>query len=246
LFISDYLGLYVDKVKQPYKNFLSNTSFALSLPSGSANPTVFISGTATGVSALFDNGLNIQIILNSLTTSAQTNSWLSIGITLANNVNNYTGLVSGLMGNFNQDPTDDIMFRNGTVCTETKESLYFPALETWKLLAAEENLFFYENSVKAQAQKSSYAQSFTPSFLDVLIADQTINQAALNTLLSKCDQNIACVSDSLITGVLDFGLNTKSGQDVIVQQNRVRGRSSFRMMMNCHNFRQKLSFNYFD
>ncbi len=207
---------------QPNKSFLKDTSFSLSLPSGSSNPTVFISGTATGVSALFDNGLNIQIVLNSINTTALKESWLSLGLTLSNNVNNYTGVVSGLMGNFNQDPTDDIMYRNGTVCRETKESLFFPALETWKLTLDDENLFFYDNSAKMQAQKASYSQIFIPSFLDELIDKKTISQASLDKLFTDCDQNVACVSDSLLTGVLDFGLNTKSSQDVVVKQNNIQ------------------------
>jgi hypothetical protein len=39
------------------------------------------------------------------------------------------------------------------------------------------------NSVKAQAQKNLYTQLLRSSFLDVLIAEKTINQAALKMLL---------------------------------------------------------------
>lgn len=214
------LCLYVDRIKQPYKHFTTNTSFLVQYPQ--SDPKAIISGTSRGVSVLMDNGLSMNVIVSSLSNNNSLISWLALGMNLDNNVRNYTNRVSGLMGNFNGNPNDDIRSRDGIVSTATNESVYYATAETWKISSTEENLFVYD-----AAKNVSYSQDFTPTFLDVLIAQNLNNSATdysaqLNSLLVSCSNSYPCASDSLLTGILDFGLNTKTAQDQVILENSIQ------------------------
>ena len=82
-------------------------------------------------------------------------------------------------------------------------------------LGSGESLFFYDNTTKMQSQLNSYSQPYTPSFLDVLIAQNLTN---LNAIKAACQNDYACMSDSLLTGFLQFGLDTKN---TVNQQNLI-------------------------
>lgn len=123
---SPNIALYVDRVLRAEKNIKGNTAFSLDLPSA-ANPTVLVTGTASGVLALFDNGFTLEVIpkiLNGLT-------WLDMATNFDNSVTNYTNALAGIMGNYNGDPADDIVNRvTNVVQTSRNESVFYADLET--------------------------------------------------------------------------------------------------------------------
>lgn len=119
--------------KESNRGFIKNSAFSLSLPANSAQPAVLITSTKSangnyGVDLYFyDNGLTVQIMLNSLDNL----SWLSFSISLDANVRNYNGAVEGLMGDFDGNPNNDIKYANGALATSiTEESIYYNAALT--------------------------------------------------------------------------------------------------------------------
>ena len=69
---------------------------------------------------------------------------------------------------------------------------------------------------------ASYSSSFTPSFLDVFLLNATlVNSSAYQSIYKQCGGINSCISDSLITGLTSFGLQTKSSLSSQIQRDNL-------------------------
>lgn len=58
---------------------------------------------------------------------------------------------------------------------------------------------------------SKYSSSFEPAFLDVLVKNNTFTNGLIyKDAITKCAGVKSCVSDSILTGIVDFGVKTKT------------------------------------
>ena len=83
-------------------------------------------------------------------------------------------------------------------------------------------MFYYPNTPIAQNQLQSYSTTFTPTFTNQLFASTSVTElAALN---ATCSGSLQCMSDSLLTGLPQFGISTKNFQASIAFQNSLQSK----------------------
>ncbi|XP_023932116.1 uncharacterized protein LOC106156983 [Lingula anatina] len=129
----------------------------------------------------------------------------------------WKGTLSGLLGNFNDNPADDIKFSNGTQLpsNSTEEELYYWG-QTWAIDPAQ-SLFTYENGVTAQTYGND---SFTPLFfnLDTMFADNATKWSAISACGGMANLNRECVYDIALTGNEAAGVATASSQTQFAEE----------------------------
>ncbi|RNA13618.1 Niemann-Pick C1, partial [Brachionus plicatilis] len=106
------------------------------------------------------------------------------------------GDLEGLMGNFNENSTDDIVGRDGNVPKDTSEREIFSVCETWKVQSSED-LFVPLLSPSLMARNS---ESYVPLFIDEIEIDPKVEE--------NCKGNKQCIFDASASGILDIGLKT--------------------------------------
>ena len=133
-------------------------------------------------------------------------SWLTCSIALLNNPN-YINSLHGLLGNNNEDRSDDVISRISVKSDDIKneKKIYKSAL-TWKLTARDSSLFTvsYENTNMHKNRRLLTPEDngeYIPKFFEDLTVSSTLNES--------CNQVKACIFDSIIVGSMLAGLDTK-------------------------------------
>ncbi|XP_052803968.1 uncharacterized protein LOC128234050 isoform X2 [Mya arenaria] len=129
---------------------------------------------------------------------------LQMGISMNADLKNKDAV--GLLGNYNDDPDDDLVPREGSgPITDTSESNIFQAFgQTW-MTTETESIFKYDEGIT----HSDFSHpEFTPQFLEK--ANQTMVQEANTT----CNGNIQCMFDFVFTGDRQLALQTGSTEEL--------------------------------
>ncbi|XP_052806502.1 mucin-4-like [Mya arenaria] len=129
---------------------------------------------------------------------------LQMGISMNADLKNKDAV--GLLGNYNDDPDDDLVPREGNEpITDTSESNIFRAFgQTWMTTEAE-SIFKYDEGI---THNDFSHPEFTPQFLEE--ANQTMVQEANTT----CNGNIQCIFDFVFTGDRQLALQTGSTEEL--------------------------------
>ena len=90
------------------------------------------------------------------------------------------------------------------------------------VLPSDSQMFYYPNTPIVQSQSQSYLTTFTPTFTNQLFA--STSAAALAALNTTCSGSLQCMSDSLLTGLPQFGLSTMNFQASIALQNSLQSK----------------------
>lgn len=90
-----------------------------------------------------------------------------------------------------------------------------------KIGASDVNLFYNDSALFA-----SYSAPFTPTFLDLMVSQGTITQAAFNTLMASCNNVYTCASDTILTGNPSFGAQTGQAQASIETANAIQSKKN--------------------
>ncbi|XP_077993986.1 uncharacterized protein LOC144447778 [Glandiceps talaboti] len=116
---------------------------------------------------------------------------------------------TGLLGVWNDDPTDDFLRRDGTYQQATipgqnlTEADYFEFGQTWKLMS-NESMFTYENGTSWNSYNNN---DFVPIFLDEIT--QNSEQSLVMMAEQVCGENVQCFYDTLATRNPIIGEATK-------------------------------------
>ncbi|XP_022101039.1 uncharacterized protein LOC110984815 isoform X2 [Acanthaster planci] len=120
------------------------------------------------------------------------------------------GSSRGLLGVWNNDPSDDFMRVDGMLQSPTgagssyTEADYFTFGESWRTTAAT-SLFYYE---AGESWDTVNDETFMPLFLDDLIA--AADPAYLTQAQTMCGSDNQCLYDALATNSLVLGVETMS------------------------------------
>jgi len=119
------------------------------------------------------------------------------------------GSSTGLLGVWNDDPSDDFMKRDGTMQTASgaagafTEQDYFAFGETWRTTAGA-SLFFYD---VAESWDTFNDESFVPLFLEDLMSSAEPDFLAQSQTM--CQGDTRCLFDALATRSLQVGVDTR-------------------------------------
>ncbi|ESO11951.1 hypothetical protein HELRODRAFT_158315 [Helobdella robusta] len=160
---------------------------SLSLPEVNAviNPTLISLYTITGLSFQFYS----------------LNDMLHVIAALQPNIK---GQVSGLIGNWDDDPSNDFMLPNGTWIpnTSSPEDIHYIFGMSWAT-TEKTSIFSYPDGLKWSDYQNSY---FVPFF------GQPSNS------FSQCGNNSECIFDAFVTGDVDVGLTNVHIEETINSQ----------------------------
>lgn len=121
--------------------------------------------------------------------------------------------LSGIFGNFNDNPDDDFFYRNGTLLSRdsTEESL-FNMGQSW-LIDESLSLFTYPSGKTAADFKNT---SFIPLFLDNLVA----NCKHYSLATSTCNNERGCIVDICLTGDASIGQSTAAKTQAFAEEKK--------------------------
>jgi len=84
------------------------------------------------------------------------------------------------------------------------------------------NLFVYDSTPNKQGMLARYNPNFKPSFLDIFLLNSTlVNSNSYQDISKQCSGINSCISDSLITGLTTFGVQTKNSLSVQVKRDNL-------------------------
>ncbi|XP_077864356.1 mucin-like protein, partial [Saccoglossus kowalevskii] len=126
--------------------------------------------------------------------------------------------VHGLLGYWDDDPSNDFVLPDGSSLNPTKEDGnftdrdYFRFGQKWNVSSAEESLFTYASGTSWEDYQHL---DFMPKFLDELIEqyETSTDPADINFIQqarTNCGDNQECLFDTLATGREDIGILTKN------------------------------------
>ncbi|CAL1534458.1 unnamed protein product, partial [Lymnaea stagnalis] len=116
------------------------------------------------------------------------------------------GNVSGLLGNFNGNPSDDFVLPDGTILDHnlTERQIFENFGKQWEVDAT--------NTIFSYREGEGAADYSHPEFIP-LFKDE-VDESDLSAAKEKCGENDACIFDFLATGDATFAENTRStGED---------------------------------
>uniref|UniRef100_A0A2C9M586 VWFD domain-containing protein n=1 Tax=Biomphalaria glabrata TaxID=6526 RepID=A0A2C9M586_BIOGL len=113
------------------------------------------------------------------------------------------GNITGLLGNFNGNVSDDFVLPDGTVLAPNETNTERKIFENFgrKWVVTSNNSIFAYGAYKSSANYSH--QEFVPLFLD------EVSESERNASIAKCGDNVACQYDYLATRDEKFAENTK-------------------------------------
>lgn len=207
---SDYiiLELFVNKSNSGFTDFVGDSAYFREFPCIS-NPALIcttIISNENGTEILFNNGLSLSLSIYTVSIDQyQSVSWISSYVSIIKNRLQYRNKLFGLMGNFNDDPSDDIESRSGQKPTDmSKERSIYQVLVTWALLDSEDDFFVIENENTGRSILRSATFEYQPTFLeDLNITDSFVNET--------CKGVVSCISDAILSGLIGVGVSTLNG-----------------------------------
>ncbi|XP_071833211.1 sushi domain-containing protein 2-like [Apostichopus japonicus] len=145
----------------------------------------------------------------------------TITITISRNMMSYIvyledkfkGNINGLLGNFNDDPTDDLMLPNSTVLAldSSMESIHHNFGLKW-MVDTSNTIFTYF----ASANNKFYTKpEFTPNF------DFPESSRVSQDIQNLCGDNLPCLFDAVNTGSLEFANETRMSMSDYQERKKV-------------------------
>ncbi|XP_063411483.1 uncharacterized protein LOC134694404 [Mytilus trossulus] len=168
------------------------------------NATIF-----SGFAAKEDGNVTMQVELASDLERIQLNFQVKTRqLTLSASVpEDFKGQVTGLMGNFDGDKTNEFVLPNRNILSsgdvDSERKIYNNFGQLWRTTA--DNSIFYYTDGKSWADYSH--QDFVPIFIDEF--DNSTLQLAYSVCGGKSDQYKACIFDYLATGDQSFADDTQ-------------------------------------
>ncbi|XP_070535580.1 mucin-like protein [Ptychodera flava] len=131
----------------------------------------------------------------------------------------FKGRVTGLLGFWDGDPTNDFKLPDGNIKQPTGDNFtdaeYFEFGQQWNI-SVDQSLFLYEGG---KSWSDYNDPTFKPLFLDELIKKyETEDPTYLNKIRSNCGDDQECLFDSLATEREEIGLLTRNSSTQIRQQ----------------------------
>ncbi|XP_061188889.1 protein mesh-like [Saccostrea echinata] len=113
------------------------------------------------------------------------------------------GTISGLLGDFDGNPSNDLLLPNGSVLEPnvTEETIYMSFKNAWRITSVE-SLFTYPNGKTYEDYNNDGLKNFFPEFLSSVVRSATPNARAL------CGNNTDCLFDFHVTGSLEIAQAT--------------------------------------
>ncbi|XP_071948198.1 uncharacterized protein [Antedon mediterranea] len=129
----------------------------------------------------------------------------------------YLGDAKGLFGRWDDDASNDLEMRNGTVLTPSPgqnltDMQIFEFGLTWRI-TEEESLFTYDDG---RSYSNINDLTFEPTFLSDLIAENE-NTDLYSNAQATCGSNMQCLFDALATKNVNIGANTLNTDQVIIE-----------------------------
>ncbi|XP_038046270.1 uncharacterized protein LOC119720607 [Patiria miniata] len=127
----------------------------------------------------------------------------------------FKGKTKGILGVWDDDPSNDVLTRNGTLQTgsgdngELVERDYFEFGQTWRVVE-EDSLFFYQSP--DESYDSLNDPNFTPDFLQDLI--DKAQPGKYNEAKAVCGSSKVCLYDSLALNDTSIGMATSALNEV--------------------------------
>ncbi|XP_060570647.1 fibrillin-2-like isoform X2 [Ruditapes philippinarum] len=154
------------------------------------DPFTYSTPEANLILARRDNALSVLFPSSGISLNISVSvQMLSISTIIPNALNNVT---SGLLGNFDGNPYNDLMMPNGTVINaNSSERHIFDYGKTWEI-DGKKSVFVYEDGKSHEDYQNN---SFTPRFLDEVDVDKRAQAE------QDCNgaENIECVFDLVFT-----------------------------------------------
>ncbi|XP_070537256.1 mucin-like protein [Ptychodera flava] len=131
----------------------------------------------------------------------------------------FKGRVTGLLGFWDGDPTNDFKLPDGNIKQPTGDNFtdaeYFEFGQQWNI-SANQSIFWYE---EGKSWSDYNDPTFEPLFLDELIDNyEREDPAYLSKVRSNCGDDQECLFDSLATEREEIGLLTRNSSTQIRQQ----------------------------
>ncbi|KAM9330911.1 sushi domain-containing protein 2 [Gastrophryne carolinensis] len=153
------------------------------------------SPSVSNVSVMFPSGAGVEVRARG--------GFLSLNILLPDI---FHGKTQGLLGVMNNNATDDLRLRNGTLLPATASPLeIFHFGEDWAV-TNQTSLFTYDTP----ELESEYASKHDPDFVPTFSPDKDVNDMLVQQAKALCGEDEFCLFDVLTTGELDIGNATKA------------------------------------
>ncbi|XP_067686050.1 fibrillin-2-like [Haliotis asinina] len=160
-----------------------------------------VSRQGEDVVGFFPSGVSVRVVQGPKLLT------VSVGLTAA-----FKNKTRGLMGNFNDDKSDDLTFPNGTILdVSSPERVVYEYGKTWQINLTE-SLFIYPPRKNAS---DFYHPDFVPLFYDEASEeDRTASIAACG----GDDKNLPCIFDFLATGDQDVADSTRQTDEGVKRE----------------------------
>ncbi|CAG0917036.1 unnamed protein product [Notodromas monacha] len=124
------------------------------------------------------------------------------------------GVVKGLLGNFDDDPSNDLKPRTGNALSASADmqSIHYNFGESWRVTSGESTMVYVLGMTYEQANDAS---SFTPTFS---VPDKSTFSAEVQQV---CEDNEACYFDYQVSKDLTLAAGTKRTQEAFVKKTNV-------------------------
>ncbi|XP_073481569.1 sushi domain-containing protein 2 [Aquarana catesbeiana] len=155
-------------------------------------------GSNQSITAMFSSGAGVEV--------RGEGGFISINALLPHEFINQT---QGLMGNMNNDPTDDFTFRNGTrLPTNANPEEFFQLGANWQV-TSDSSLFTYDSKFLLD----NYQVKHDPDFLPTFSVQEDPNDQFTKDVIKMCGNDHFCRFDALTTRSLLVGNATKLSHD---------------------------------
>ncbi|XP_046546621.1 fibrillin-1-like [Haliotis rubra] len=165
------------------------------------NGGLTVSRQGEDVVGFFPSGVSVRVVLGPKLLT------VSVGLTAA-----FKNKIRGLMGNFNDDKSDDLTFPNGTnLDVNSPERVIYEFGKTWQINLTE-SLFLYPPRKNAS---DYYHPDFVPLFYD------EASETDRNASIAACggdEKNLPCIFDFLATGDQAVADSTKQTDEGVKKE----------------------------
>ena len=152
----------------------------------------------------------------------------------------FKGNINGLQGNFDDDPENEFINRNGTLIPDnaTEEAIFYEFGQSWKVHEGETLFTYNENSNRKFEYYANVTHYFKPIFLDkykneslmveLFDGNDKLMGESKEACLSKPKQiYYQCMYDSAQTGDANSGAATGNIYAAAVEQKEMQGMQGF-------------------
>ncbi|XP_033120224.1 uncharacterized protein LOC117119508 isoform X1 [Anneissia japonica] len=133
----------------------------------------------------------------------------------------YLGRTKGLFGIWNGNISDDVCYRNGSLCLNPSQNLterqLFDVGNSWRV-REDESFFTY---TPGNTYSDINDLQFVPMFTDELISEA--DNEFLQNVQEACGTSKECLYDALVTKNIAIGISTKETNDVFEEDEMILG-----------------------